>query len=212
MIEVGDLINPSQYEALKSLKNNKLWAKQASNVSPRELMAFYCKVKSEFDPKTAGSVVEFVRDKLVSAEKDGILKSCRVADFKVPHERLTSERLIGWLNMLPITRRRCMLFALLAGIHPERAVVITWGQLRSMVKVGAISKEAFEVAKLCPRNLFSNRVFWVQGKTRPIPLVGLSSQIKMLTGMTWETLKVAFDDLILIDNRDFKKEFLLVSR
>lgn len=199
MIQIGQLVNPNHYTSFDTCKGSKFWQRDASSVTARDLTILFYKIKQSKGYECAARAAEFLRDRILDAQQKNMITEAKMTTFNITPEKITARDFINWLEALSVPRRRCMLFAMMANMRIKDAADLSWKDLEKLHASYKISNEALRVAKLVPRHLQTNRVFWEQGETRPTPLIGLAQQVKLITGMGWKQAIVAFREMVLYD-------------
>lgn len=198
---LNQVVNPLHYSPFEALAGKKIWQREVGEVTERELMILHYRIQNALNKTKADAAIKFLVERINEVAEGSKLKS-----FRLPAERITSEEFNLALQHFTVAERRCILFALTSKRSLSYAINLKWGRLIQLVNARAISKYEHIIALSMPRHLMTDLVFWQQGESTALPLVGIIAKVSFTFNCSWEELQERFDNMIFIDSSEFMEK------
>lgn len=111
----------------------------------------------------------------------------------------TVGQLRNGLEQLSRPRRAAILFGLDSDIDLYKIVTLTWADAKKPELRWKMNSFAKSILSDQPRHISSPYVFWSFKEASPMPLFGLEQDVFDAFGMTWQELRLAYKNMIWID-------------
>lgn len=197
MYLIENLIPKHDYPS--NLHDMKLWETDAEHLSSAHLHGFHYRAKRLIDPDMAKELVLRVADAVNLAHEAGQISNDKFKNFQLYTPPMLSGEFRIALEALPMRKRQCIYFALLAEMPLENAIDLTWDDAKLLFEKGILNDAALDVIEAIPPRLRCPYVFWNDETRMPYRLVDLRADTEILFGCEFEALQDRFNKMLLVD-------------